>query len=383
MIDNKYDIHNGSANERLVELRRYVAGQSTDSTPELGYTNNHIHTFYSFSPYSPCEAVYQAKLAGLNSAGIVDHDTMAGAREFLVAGEILNIATTVGVECRVDMTHTALTGYRLNSPDQNSMAYMVMHAVPHKQIETVNDFFAPYRAQRNLRNFEMVKRINQAIGCRLDFEKDILASSKHQEGGSVTERHLMFALANWLTANYKKGNQLVDYLENEMALKLPNNLRQRLLDTANQFYNYDLLGVLKSAFLPSIYLPATDELVKVKTIIDFAHDIDAILAYAYLGDVEQSVTGDKPKQTFEDAYLPLLFETLRNLGIKALSYMPSRNSLKQLKLIQEFCRSFGMLEISGEDVNSPRQSFVCEHLKSAEFKHLADSTWHLIEHERK
>ncbi len=383
MIDNKYDIHGGTAADRLAELRRYVSRQAADSAPDLGYTNNHIHSFYSFSPYSPCQAAYRAKRAGLKSAGIVDHDSMAGAREFLAAGELLGIATTVGVECRVNMAATPLEGYRLNSPDQNSMAYMVMHAVPHGQIETVNDFFAPYRAKRNLRNYDMLVRLNATVGCRLDFERDVLAISKYSEGGTVTERHLMFALANWLTANYQKGSQLVDYLENELSLKLPANLRQRLLDAANQFYNYDLLGVLKSAFLPSIYLPATDELVKVKTIIDFAHDVDAILAYAYLGDVEQSVTGDKPKQTFEDAYLPLLFETLRDLGVKALSYMPSRNSLKQLKLIQEFCRSFGMLEISGEDVNSPRQSFICEHLKLAEFKHLEDSTWHLIQHERK
>lgn len=383
MTDKKFDIHSGVAEQRLANLRSHVASEGAIKPDDLGYTNNHIHTFYSFSPYSPCEAVYQAKLAGLSSAGIVDHDTMAGAREFLAAGEILGMATTVGAECRVSMAGTALEGYRLNSPDQNSMAYMVLHAVPHKQIETVSDFFAPYRDKRNLRNFEMVKRINQLVGCNMDFEKDVLPLSKFHEGGSVTERHLMYALTKCLVAKYQRGPKLVDYLERQHHVVLSSSLHERLNDTNNPYYDYDVLGVLKSSFLPSVYIPASDELPKVKTLIDFAADIDAILAYAYLGDVEESVTGDKPKQAFEDAYLPLLFETLRNLGIKALSYMPSRNTLKQLKLIQAFCQSAGMMEISGEDVNSPRQSFVCEHLLLDDFRHLSDSTWHLIKHERK
>ncbi len=383
MTDKKFDIHGGSVEQRLTALRDFVASEGATKPADLGYTNNHIHTFYSFSPYSPCEAVYQAKLAGLSSAGIVDHDTMAGAREFLAAGDILGMATTVGVECRVNMAGTALDGYRLNSPDQNSMAYMVLHAVPHKHIETVSDFFAPYRDKRNLRNFEMVKRINSVVGCQLDFERDILPLSKFNEGGSVTERHLMFALAKWLVGQYQRGAQLVEILETKHNIAIAASLRERLNDTTNQYYDYDLLGVLKSNFLPSVYIAASDELPKVKTLIDFAADINAILAYAYLGDIEESVTGDKPKQTFEDAYLPLLFETLGDLGIKALSYMPSRNTLKQLKLIQAFCQSVGIMEISGEDVNSPRQSFICEHLLLDDFKHLSDSTWHLIKHERK
>ena len=49
------------------------------------YVNNHIHTTYSFSPYSPTDAVYMAWKNGLKTAGIMDHDSVAGAREFLEA----------------------------------------------------------------------------------------------------------------------------------------------------------------------------------------------------------------------------------------------------------------------------------------------------------
>ena len=46
------------------------------------------------------------------------------------------------------------------------------------------------------------------------------------------------------------------------------------------------------------------------------------------------------------------------------------------------CDAFGFLQISGEDVNSPRQSFVCEQLRLPEFRRLTDATWALIEREK-
>ena len=36
------------------------------------YINNHIHTTYSFSPYSPTAAVFAARMEGLCTAGIID-----------------------------------------------------------------------------------------------------------------------------------------------------------------------------------------------------------------------------------------------------------------------------------------------------------------------
>ena len=55
-------------------------------TPEkTDFVNNHIHTIYSFSPYSPTKAVYMAWQNGLATAGIMDHDSLSGAKEFLAA----------------------------------------------------------------------------------------------------------------------------------------------------------------------------------------------------------------------------------------------------------------------------------------------------------
>src|SRR4051794_15931950 len=79
--------------------------------------NNHIHTIYSFSPYSPTKALWMAYNAGLKTAGIMDHDSISGAREFIRAGEIIGMATTIGIECRVDMSGTILDGKKINNPD--------------------------------------------------------------------------------------------------------------------------------------------------------------------------------------------------------------------------------------------------------------------------
>ena len=40
------------------------------------------------------------------------------------------------------------------------------------------------------------------------------------------------------------------------------------------------------------------------------------------------------------------------------------------------------MEISGVDINSPRQSFNCPELVRPEFAHLIDTTWALIAHEK-
>jgi len=141
------------------------------------------------------------------------------------------------------------------------------------------------------------------------------------------------------------------------------------------------LGVLKSDLVEQFYLPAADECPPIAEVVSLANAIGCILAYAYLGDVGESVTGDKKAQKFEDEYLEQLFEVITGLGFHAVTYMPSRNTLAQLLRVKALCRRHNLLEISGEDINTPRQSFICEALARPEFRNLVDSTWALIGHE--
>ena len=372
---------------RLDNLRKLKEGIEKGSVPrpkDKGYVNNHIHTTYSFSPYSPTKALWMAYKAGLTTAGIMDHDSISGAKEFIEAGQIIGMATTIGIECRVDFSRTPLKGRRINNPDQNSIVYMALHGIPHTQIERVRDFFAPYTAERNKRNRLMIQNINdivQHFGIELDFDEDVVPLSQHHDGGSITERHLLFALSRKLVQSFGRGQKLVEYLTRDLGMKVKPNVLKYLLDENNDFYEYDLLGLLKSDLVEKIYISANAECPDVKEVIAFSKEIGAISAYAYLGDVGDSVTGDKKTQKFEDDYLDLLFGVIKDLGFDAVTYMPTRNTLDQLKRVKKLCTRHDLFEISGEDINSPRQSFVCKALNNPLFENLIDSTWALIGHE--
>ena len=74
---------------------------------------------------------------------------------------------------------------------------------------------------------------------------------------------------------------------------------------------------------------------------------------------------------------------LKAEGVGAITYMPARNTPEQIARLQALCREYGMTEISGEDVNSSRQSMICPALKKPEFRHLVDMAWELVRRERK
>lgn len=368
-------LNDKDVNVRLDTLRKLV---KTEPVPENGgHVNNHIHTTYSFSPYSPTKAVWMAYRSGLTTAGIMDHDSVGGCREFIEAGKIAGIATTIGVECRCDFSTTPLSGRRINNPDQDSIAYVTIHAIPHKNIDRVAEFFAPYMAERNKRNRKMVERINSLLPVKIDFDNDVVPLSMSHEGGSITERHILFAVANKML---EATDDIVGMLKNQ-GVSVSAKAAEYLSDSNNPHIAYDLLGVLKSDLISKIYIDADAECPDVRDVIALAKEVNALCAYAYLGDVGESVTGDKKAQKFEDDYLPLLFEVLHDLGFNAVTYMPSRNTMEQLLRLKEFCKKYELMEISGEDINSPRQSFICEALKNPVFANLIDSTWWLIKHE--
>ncbi|UCF98828.1 MAG: PHP domain-containing protein [Spirochaetaceae bacterium] len=346
--------------------------------------NNHIHTIYSFSPYSPALAVWNSYKAGLRTAGIMDHDSISGAEEFIEAGRIIGLATTIGVECRCDFSATSLAGRRINNPDQLSNAYIALHGIPHTQIEKVSAFFQPFREARNRRNRKMVEGLNGVVrepALLLDFDADVLPLSMHQEGGSITERHILFALAGRLIDRFGRGAPLLIFLREKLRLKIGARVRELLEDQTNPHYTYDLLGALKSDLVGRFYIDAGDECPGIEECLAFCERVGAISAYAYLGDISESVTGDKKAQSFEDSYLEELFEILRDLGFRAVTYMPNRNTPEQLARVQSLCRKHALFEISGVDINSPRQSFTCPEIRRDQFRHLIDSTWALIGHE--
>ncbi len=315
----------------------------------------------------------------------MDHDSMAGAKEFIEAGNIMGITTTIGFELRTDWNNTPFKNARINNPDQLGCAYVCIHGVPHQNIDKADSFLSKIRAARNERNQDMVKSINDEIdGINLDFEKDVFAISNYKHGGSITERHILYALGKKIIKKTETRNELIKYLGKYLKIQLTDEQSRDLRDKSNLIYEYDLLNVLKSNFIQRIYIDAkASEILPVDEVVSFAHEIGAIPAYAYLGDIGSSITRDKKPQKFEDGYVDELITYNKNIGFEAVAYMPSRNTGKQLERIIGLCEKHELMQINGEDINQPRQSFICKQLKDKQYGHLVDNTWALIGHELK
>lgn len=365
---------------RLSALSELLSVEKEKPVRRDNDANNHIHTIYSFSPYSPTKAAYMAYKSGLTSAGIMDHDSLSGADEFKKACKMLNLGSTCGVEVRA---HFKKGFGKINHPDQPECIYMAAHGVPAQNLSKINEYLEYYRQKRYARDQKMCELITNKygkFGLGLDFNKDVYPISQAHEGGSITERHLLFALAIKLSDKFGRTDRLVEFLGNDLGLEVSAKVKGFLTDETNPHFIYDLLGVLK-ADTKFFYIDADEEMPIAEEFVKFVSDLGAIPAYAYLGDVGDSVTGDKKTAKFEDDFLDDLVVELKKAGFKAIAYMPTRNTMPQLERIMKLCRDNEFFEISGEDINSSRQKFACEALSKPEFAHLIDSTWALIGHE--
>ncbi len=352
----------------------------------LEEVNNHVHTTWSFSPYEPAGAAYAAWKAGLGIVGSIDHDSIGAAPELLLSAKDLGIASTVGFEMRVSFLDTPLAKRKINNPDSPGIVYMCVHGVPHQKIGEVANFLQPVHKERNLRNKAQVEALQSLVGTYgfdLDFERDVVPLSLSDKGGSITERHILYAMSKQCITMFGKGEKLLGFLEKDLKIALSPNVQSLLLDPANPHYAYDLLGVFKSNFLPRFFIqPAKAECPDVRDVVAFGNSIGAIPAYAYLGDIAQSVTGDKKAEKFEDDFLVELLDLLVDIGYPAITYMPPRNTLEQMHRLQGLAKERNLMEISGVDINSSRQSMNCPELLQPSCRHLVDSAWALVAHEK-
>ena len=281
---------------------------------------------------------------------------------------------------------TFLEDRKINNPDSLNSGYIVIHGVPHDRIDETARWLKPINDERNSRNIEQVERLNALLPAGIldpiDFERDVYPLSEAASGGSITERHILFALAKKIIETLGKGSPAVEFVSKRLGIELPAKIEGFLLDAGNPHYAYDLLGVLKGSMVQGFYVqPNEKECPHAAQAVKYANSIGAIPAYSYLGDVAESPTGDKKAEKFEDDYLDEMVPLMKELGFRAITYMPPRNTLEQLRRLQKLCLANGFMQISGVDINSSRQVFRCPEIMMPDFSHLIDSTWALIAHE--
>jgi hypothetical protein len=332
--------------------------------PALREVNNHIHTIYSFSPYTPAMAALRSWEAGLGAAGSVDHDSAAAAEEMIRACAVLGIGGCSGFEVRVRLTAAGgippggpagggsrggpakggpFADRKINNPDSPGIVYMTVQGIPGPALPKVGEFLKPIREERLVRTRAMAENTNvilrEAALGEIDFDREVRGASAFDQGGGITERHLLAALADLLIRASGKGPGLIRVLENRLKIAAPGKIAALLGDDENPHYRYDLLGLLKTGFLPRVFIqPGERECIPAGDVTAFANAVGAIPAYAYLGDVGESPTGDKKAEKFEDDFLEPLFEELSRLHYRAVTYMPPRNTEAQLRRVQRLCR---------------------------------------------
>ena len=278
--------------------------------------------------------------------------------------------------------------YKIGSLNDNGTAYTAVSGVA-AGIKTAVEA-SPVVPQTVLDAAEAAKKAGGNTGSKIGEQ---VAGATGVVTFTPTDAGLYYATITGTPAgtNVKKTGGSIFYLSSAKdasgaamttaSVDISGKIEGYLLDEGNPHMMYDLLGWIKSQLISRFYIDATDECPDVKDLLALSDRIGAISAYAYLGDVGDSVTGDKKAQKFEDDFLDELVEYVAGLGYRAITYMPSRNTRAQLSRIRALCEKHGLFQISGEDINQPRQSFVCEAQRDPEFANLYEATWALIAHE--
>ena len=203
-----------SPQNRLAALEEFLRAGGTQQFPSVTKEiNNHIHTIYSFSPYTPSMAALRAREAGLAVAGSVDHDSLEAAAEMTQACRVLGLGCVTGFELRVSFKSTPFADKKINNPDSQGIVYMTIQGVPAPQRQRVAQFLEPIHQCRRNRNIRMVENLNkillQAQLPILNYQRDVESLSQSALGGSVTERHILHAFAKLLDKEAGSPERLV------------------------------------------------------------------------------------------------------------------------------------------------------------------------------
>ena len=90
--------------------------------------------------------------------------------------------------------------------------------------------------------------------------------------GSITERHLLFALSQKILEK-AGGDSCAEFVEQKLGIALNETARERLSDPGNPHRIYDLLGVMKAELVGRIYVPATDECLPFRELVKLADEV--------------------------------------------------------------------------------------------------------------
>lgn len=191
-LENQLDSFDAPQRREALEALagRLVAGPSGDNI------NMHFHSFFSFNAqgWSPSHIAWAAREARLYAAGLCDFDVLDGLEEFLAAGELLGLRSTVNLETRAFLREYAHAD--INSPGEPGVTYIMGggFASPPAAGTPQAAGLQQYRDAARHRNLELIGRINPHLPyIALNYPADVLPLTP---AGVATERHIIRAYVN-------------------------------------------------------------------------------------------------------------------------------------------------------------------------------------------
>lgn len=323
--------------------------------PQAGTNvNMHFHSFFSYNAedYSPSRIAWEARKAGLYAAGLCDFDVLDGLEEFIQAGYLLGLKTSVNVETRAYLDEYA--NVDITSPGEQGVTY-IMGAGFAKMLEPdtvpANGLIG-YRERAGRRNKALIDRINAALPeIAVSYENDVQPLTP---AGAATERHIVKAYINRIRSVFKTFEAITRFTAGMLGKNkeetitlltdiplLEEAIRSRLVKRGGVGYEQPS----KDTF------PPVDEFVK------WVLSCDAVPMIAWL---------DGTSKGEQDAHV--LLECMMARGCVALNIIPDRNwrysdsvkrekMTKNLRAIIEAAESMNLPVNIGTEMNKLGQLF--------------------------
>lgn len=329
------------------------SGDVTILTPQ-NIVNMHMHSFHSYNPdgSSPLSLLWRAKKEGLNAVQIVEFDVLNHLEETLLAGDLLGMPFSVGLETRVFVPE--LANEEINSPGEPGIAYQMGSGFYELPTGANNDFLSMLAQKARDRNIGVMERVNKHLGSEaaIDYERDVIKLLT--PSGNATERHMVSAYAA-KAAKYFQADQagLVDYWMEKLNIGKMDDIVETMSDTA-KFHKEIRAKLMKRGGVGYVQ-PDSGSFPNIKEFFDWV-----------------SACGGKPTATWLDGMSdgekdPIkLLDIYCSYGAQALNIVPFRGykpeKAAQLyenmgSLVHE-ARKRGMLIIIGTELNAPGLPFV-------------------------
>lgn len=272
--------------------------------------NMHFHSFFSYNAegWSPSHIAFEARQAGLYAAGLCDFDVLDGQEEFLNAGELLGLRSTVNVETRVFLPEYA--DKEISSPGEPGVTYIMgagfARPLVHGSLQAIG--LRGYRERATLRNEELIERINPNVpDIAVSYEVDVLPLTPL---GGATERHIMRAYVNKAKERFGSDEAVAAYWAGLLGKPVEDVAKMLGTPAIEEAVRSKLAK--KGGF--GYVQPSEDTFPPVQDFIDWVLSCEAIPMVTWLDGTSD---GEKDGRA--------MLECLTAKGCAALNIVPDRN----------------------------------------------------------